>query len=121
MFLGACMSMLPNSRCAGFANAFPLGLAGVLENIDIDTTNVNVVECLPQRDKLQNIVTVRATASCLSKREYARTCTSRVFLIQGPLVFVQIFCVGIILSNFPENMIRRKSVEDSLREKYYFS
>ena len=61
MFIGACMSMLPKSRCTGFANA--LGLTGVLENIGIDTTNVNVVECLPQQDTLQNLVTERVCNS----------------------------------------------------------
>ena len=60
MFLGACMSMLPKSRCAGFANNFPLGLAGVLDNISINTTNVNVVECLHQQDTLQNLGTEHA-------------------------------------------------------------
>ena len=72
MFLGACMSMLPNAGCAGFANAFPLGLAGVLENIGIDTTDVNVVECLPQRDKLQNLVTERACDSLMLVQESIR-------------------------------------------------
>ena len=63
------MSMMPKSGCAGFENTFPLGLAGGLESISINTTNINVLECLPQQDMMQNLVTERTCGSLLLVQE----------------------------------------------------